>query len=34
MRGCGGPALEGGVVNSGMRAAPGAIDRIKIERRL
>jgi uncharacterized 2Fe-2S/4Fe-4S cluster protein (DUF4445 family) len=29
--GAAGPALEGGVVNSGMRAAPGAIDRIKIE---
>ena len=29
--GAAGPALEGGVVNSGMRAAPGAIDRIKID---
>jgi uncharacterized 2Fe-2S/4Fe-4S cluster protein (DUF4445 family) len=29
--GAAGPALEGGVVSSGMRAAPGAIDRIKIE---
>jgi uncharacterized 2Fe-2S/4Fe-4S cluster protein (DUF4445 family) len=28
--GAAGPALEGGVVSSGMRAAPGAIDRIKI----
>jgi len=29
--GAAGPALEGGVVSSGMRAAPGAIDRIKID---
>ncbi len=28
--GAAGPALEGGVVSSGMRAAPGAIDRIRI----
>ncbi len=29
--GAAGPALEGGVVSSGMRAAPGAIDRITID---
>ncbi len=30
--GAAGPALEGGVVSSGMRAAPGAIDRITIDK--